>query len=403
MARPALIEMLMQAGKILFKPSLIPVDDKTLVRNDDNIGVALSYLVKSGGGLAVDETGKMYVNFDAMPGEQLEAVVLAMVQDGGGIAVDSNGQLYVDFESMPTDKFEAMLKSIRVPIWLTGNKSFYVNGTTGADTLDTGRGESESKPFKTINAAIQYVANNYNLGPYAAYIEIASGTYDENIELPKYNATTGYIYIKNATDNVDNVILLGGIRAQASVGRYYIQSIKIRNKEGVSSLGTSVNFYGLIVYEGNNIRVIHCKFELINNPPDGGDVHAIYSSGASVELRDIAENDYAIYVTNKLETDTEETIRPTLGYLLRVTGGGTINIMGDIHAYCSADTFVGALRLGLVEVSVPTGRDTPKCVGSVIGTRYNVVSNGVIDTHGRGTEFFLGDVAGGTGSGGQYL
>ena len=84
MSRPALIDKLCQAGKWLFKPELIPVDDVTIKRGSTAISVAVDALVRSGGGLAVDGTGK----------------------------------LYVDFASMPTGKFESMLKSIRVPVWL---------------------------------------------------------------------------------------------------------------------------------------------------------------------------------------------------------------------------------------------------------------------------------------------
>ena len=178
MSRPALIDKLMQAGKWLFKPELIPVPG----------------LVKTGGGLAVDtETGKLYVDFSLVPDDQMQAIVLAMVQTGGGLAVDKTGKLYVDFASMPTDKFEAMLKSIRVPIWLTKNKNFYVNGESGSDTLDAGRGESTSKPFKTIQACIDYVTSNCNLNRYSIGIRIYPGIYNEQLKLGDFSRTTGYI------------------------------------------------------------------------------------------------------------------------------------------------------------------------------------------------------------------
>lgn len=113
-----------------------------------------------GGGLSFDAKGHLYVDFSLVPDDQMRAIVLAMVQEGGGLAVDGKGKLYVDFASMPTDKFESMLKSIRVPIWLSKNLAFYVDASTGADTLDDGRGLSVSKPFKTIRAAVEYIANN---------------------------------------------------------------------------------------------------------------------------------------------------------------------------------------------------------------------------------------------------
>lgn len=127
MSRPALLDKLCQAGKWLFKPDLVPVDDVTLKRGSTAISVAIDALVRSGGGLAVDaKTGRLYVDFSLVPDDQMQAIVLAMVQQGGGLAVDGTGKLYVDFASMPTDKFESMLKSIRVPVWLSKNLIFYV-------------------------------------------------------------------------------------------------------------------------------------------------------------------------------------------------------------------------------------------------------------------------------------
>src|SRR5699024_11129530 len=106
-------------------------------------------LPEGGGGLTTDEEGKLIIDFSQMTKEQLQDLINQIVQEGGGLNVDENGQIYVDFENMPTDKFEAMLKSIRVPIWITSTKSFYVDPVNGSDTLDDGRGESPSKPFQT--------------------------------------------------------------------------------------------------------------------------------------------------------------------------------------------------------------------------------------------------------------
>lgn len=184
MSRPALIDKLMQAGKWLLKPDLIPVDGTTLKRGAADISVAAEALTRSGGGLAVDaRTGKLYVDFSLVPDDQMQAIVLAMVQQGGGLAVDGTGKLYVDFGSMPTEKFEAMLKSIRVPIWLSKNLAFYVDASTGVDTLDEGRGLSASKPFKTIRTAIEYIANNYNLGSGLVIFKGTKTGYAEGMEV----------------------------------------------------------------------------------------------------------------------------------------------------------------------------------------------------------------------------
>ena len=94
MSRPALIDKLCQAGKWLFKPDLVPVDDVTLKRGSTAISVAIDALVRSGGGLAVDaKTERLYVDFSLVPDDQMQAIVLAMVQQGGGLAVDGTGKL----------------------------------------------------------------------------------------------------------------------------------------------------------------------------------------------------------------------------------------------------------------------------------------------------------------------
>ena len=82
----------------------------------------------------------------------LRAFLEGIIADGGGLGFDKSGKLYVDFSSRPTEKFEAMLKSIRVPIWLTKNLTVYV-ATTGSDRLDEGRGSrliSRSRLFKLL-------------------------------------------------------------------------------------------------------------------------------------------------------------------------------------------------------------------------------------------------------------
>lgn len=202
MSRPALIEKLMQAGKWLFKPDLIPVDGTTLKRGAADISVAAEAFVRSGGGLAVDaKTGRLYVDFSLVPDDQMQAIVLAMVQQGGGLAVDRAGKLYVDFASMPTEKFEAMLKSIRVPVWIDSTKYFYVDRESGSDILIDGIGETPTKPFKTIQACLNYVTSNYNMNSNSAGIRILPGTYNEKIKLGDFSRTTGYIAILPHKEN----------------------------------------------------------------------------------------------------------------------------------------------------------------------------------------------------------
>ena len=101
-----------------------------------------------------------------MPAETLIALILPLIQTGGGLMVDSQGKIYFDAESMDTSVFDKMLKALRMPKWLSGNLILHVdqNHAAAADTLDEGRGLSDAKPFKTIQAAVNFLCENFNVG-----------------------------------------------------------------------------------------------------------------------------------------------------------------------------------------------------------------------------------------------
>ena len=153
-------------------------------------------LRKAGGGLSVGSDGKLSVDFASMDPAIMRAVVLSMVQQGGGIAVDSSGKLYVDFDDMPTDKFETMLKSLKKLVPLTANKALYVstNNSAAGDTIIDGRGTA-AKPFKTIQACVNYATGTYAVGNYKITIHVVAGTYSESVTLPDFSRGTGYIII----------------------------------------------------------------------------------------------------------------------------------------------------------------------------------------------------------------
>lgn len=127
-----------------------------------------------------------------------DAIIDAITADdgSGGLVTDSDGNLSVDFSQMPTDKFEELLKSLKMLIPLSAALNLYVdtNNSSAGDTIIDGRG-TEALPFKTIQAAVNYVTQTYSLGPYNVTIRIKTGTYDEYIRLPKYTATSGTIVL----------------------------------------------------------------------------------------------------------------------------------------------------------------------------------------------------------------
>lgn len=182
-------------------------------------------LRKQGGGLSVGSDGKLSVDFGSMDPAIMRNVVLSMVQQGGGIAVDQSGKLYVDFDNMPTDKFEALLKSLKMQIPLEANLNLYVNNLSDGDSLVDGRGTQE-KPFKTLQACVTYATQNFALGRYNIYINVAkgSGVYSETVVCPIYTSSSGK-FVVQAADYSDPPIFVnaGIISTPISVtGGYWI-------------------------------------------------------------------------------------------------------------------------------------------------------------------------------------
>lgn len=311
-------------GEIYVDFSLLPAD---MLRE-----IVLS-MVQEGGGLSVDENGQLYVDFASMPEELLRAIVLSMVQEGGGLAVDEKGQIYVDFSSMPTDKFETMLKSIRVPIWLTANKNFYVDGVSGSDTLDEGRGESESKPFKTLQAVVNYVTDNYNVSRYTVYINCKDVTESEQVVLPEYSRTTGVIVVRKYTSLGDDVEFgatiktspVGGIPAlKCTGGTWYIYNVDVSTDtaNGDTTGSTVHSHHAAVLVDGLTayISVDDSKFAFeTSNAAQYAGRHVVFCNYGTIVLRDNV----------KIEGRRKEGVSTLPPHGLSVSTNGTIRMDND--------------------------------------------------------------------------
>lgn len=350
-------------------------------------------------GLNVDKDGLVSVDFSSMPEEQLEGVVLAMVQTGGGISVDKEGKLYVDFESMPTDKFEAMLKSIKVPIWLTKNTNFYVNGTTGSDTLDEGRGLSADKPFKTIQACVNYVCDNYNLSRYNVNIHIADGTYEGGIILPNFTSSTGAIYIRPI--NVGSVTLISTNEGLITVKGGTWGLIDLDLEVTVSPSG-SAQLNGIFALQALNnstvyINGIYLTFNMQGDYSNDGRYCRCYSaeSGAQFSFAESANRGFTI---NSNINESANLIA-----IFGKTGGGYIthtsyNISAETSLLCTVTgrfrTFISLEDGSTFSRITSRTYDFQFAADSVTGKRYEVKSGSWCNTGGMGEEFFPGDTVG---------
>ena len=298
-------------------------------------------LRKAGGGLNIDpSTGKLVVDFASMDPAIMRNVVLSMVQQGGGIGVDANGQLYVDFDSMPTDKFEAMLKSLKMLVPLSANKTLYVstNNSAAGDTIIDGRGTA-AKPFKTIQACVDYATGNYSVGRYHITIRVVAGTYNENVTLPDFSRGTGYMEIVPDSGARDVIVVsqadsrgLTGTTFSCSGGVWHVRRVDARRTETPTTFkgaapgcyqctGTGIlnlygfsatqrmptspvplggESYGVRVISADNGGIIHIHHDALasvistQKPSEGGPtVNAInVSRGSTLMLRGYFDDDF---------------------------------------------------------------------------------------------------------------
>ncbi len=169
----------------------------------ENAGVTDEIFKTYGTGKLIsnDITNKVY--FTRGDNNAVQKVVDS-VKLGPGLVYGENNVINVDFSNMDKSDIEKMLKQIKVPIWLTGNKRFYVNKDTGNDYLGTDTsnaqydGHSEDRgskdyPFKTIQACVNYVSSTFNMYNRTATIVVSKGIYEENLSLGAYSSTTGGI------------------------------------------------------------------------------------------------------------------------------------------------------------------------------------------------------------------
>ena len=140
--------------------------------------------------------GKLHFDPTNATAAQKQAINQALADQTSGLVVDSStGRMKVDFSNMPTDKFEALLKSLNMLVPLTQNMNLYVSASSDGDSIVDGRG-TQAKPFKTIQACVNYATETYSIGRFNINVNIAAGVYNESVSLPDYSYGTGRIVLR---------------------------------------------------------------------------------------------------------------------------------------------------------------------------------------------------------------
>ena len=266
--------------------------------------------------------------------------------------------------------------------------------------LDAGRGESASKPFKTIQACANYVSSNYNVGSYIVSIIVSSGTYEERLTLGSYSRTSGYIIIQAATDEAVTISTENGnLVSIISNSVWYIRNINIIHNIYSPNNGIANFFHTISVGTNSTANLTGCTIKTEYNgeaPSSGTATIRMFHAGNSSQLS------LCLY-RNESSIEYHKGNANWL-YVFFADGGGTIRIEGsndssvgeEIAAFGECTSFV-MVTGGNLFVNTSYLVDPVFSVPSdkfATGQRYEAKSGGAINVGGQGTEYFPGDSAG---------
>jgi hypothetical protein len=245
---------------------------------------------------------------------------------------------------------------------LTANRTYFVR-TNGNDS-NNGLTSGTVGAFLTIQKAVDTVAS-LDMGVYDVTIAVASGTYAEQVELKQcLGAGTVYLLGDNGLATTNTVV--SGATAFTSDGLGTVYNIQGIKGTGAGSFILSRN--GSIVDFGN-VNIANTGQQLRSD--DSGNIRCVanytISAGATHHI---------------------------------VCVGGFVRIQSVTVTLTGTPAFSGQFcNIGYTGVGILTAITFS---GGATGARYLVLLNGVCYTAGGGANYFPGNSAGSTATGGQY-
>lgn len=251
----------------------------------------------------------------------------------------------------------------------TANYTIFVNTGTGSDTLYDGTastvGSGTSGPLKTIGKAV-LVAFSYAPSQFTITIQVAAGTYAENIGTPAYagpnlvidggSASTTFVNGGNGhaiVVNGPNTLLSKNIQVSTSNTNLWGGFVAIGAAATHNTLNTISGSIGGAVYYAQNGGTV-----------TPGGTHTFNGSSAFLWWA-------------------------SPGYIT-LNGGVTFTFAGAISVSVASAGVTGPGQIAASAVSPPTFVNP----AFVSGVKFQVTYNGVIQTSSLGLSFFPGTVAG---------
>lgn len=413
-------------GKIRVKDVFVDGDRQPDVNNGNDfylidklpeaVKAKVTALLKDGGGLSFDENGKLKVDFQSLTVDQL----YALCDPEGGIVVNEDeesagfGKLQIDFSKMPLDRFQAMLSALHVPIWIgdtigegenqqTVGSNFYVDGSTGINTLADGQGTSPDKPWRTINYATHAVCENYNIGAYDVNIYVAGGTYAERVDLPMQSRTTGSITIRPLANSgtvsiVGTSTRSGQYTCNHTGGLWYLESLNLKLIIGQQT--TNSTSYPSIVRSSDMtgaVWVKNCNLEFEDNSVASSSSYgAVKARGFSsvqgtIGIENTSGNKTTTWSGTKGNASFFWIHSEKSGSFVANRNGSKYEVAGSFDYFCHMTTS-GRYYTGLSGTVAQFIES-----GTVTGYQYTALTGGGIATDsGNITDYFPGTVDPGT-------
>jgi hypothetical protein len=290
----------------------------------------------------------------------------------GTVANDGTGDtIRAAFQKANTNFFSSMP--------LEANLNIYVD-PTGNDAND---GLTLASPKLTIQAGVSaaasyipgYVSSSLS---YTVTVNVANGTYSsaDPVVLPAgFSGIGRYTLLGNASSPGSVILRHTGTtnRTLDCQGRWNVNGFRLEYTGATA--GTNL----LRATANNSVEASNIVYG--TNVATGVNVYA--SSGGRVNL---------------LGTQADIGGR-TIGYFFSVDTKGEINV-ASITVACGVLTVTDTVLTNTLGFFNTVG---VTFTGTVTGRRYNAIGNSVINTFGGGANYFPGNTAGATATGGQYL
>ena len=302
--------------------------------------------------------------------------ISVQLQDDGGLGVGGRG-LYVNPETLSEETLDGLLKHLRLPKWLSQNTTWYVR-TDGSDAND-GSEDTPDKAFRTPQAAILHVTENFNLGKYTGTVKLGPGTFPVFVS-SKYNASTGSMVIQGSGDTtVVESTDAHVVNFLANTGTWTLRDIKVR----LNMHRTDVVTYpcAIVGNESTTLHMHNVTSEVVTTQAGALGFGYALRSGGQVAI-------YPGCTLTAINT-VDSSVRCTAMYC-----SGQFTLQGSDQTLIVNGAWSNILDCTDGAMWVRHVISKPTVGGTATGKRYNVRSLAVVNTVGGGPNYFPGSVAG---------